>query len=119
TFSPMKETTIQNFNFQVGLSAAKIHMDSIYLVSKADLALIPTAISQNSLASFKVYPNPAVSRLYVDLSVANSTVAIYNSVGIKMEEVVVSGTRHEFDVSRYTKGLYFVKANNTVVKFVK
>ena len=119
TFSPMKETTIQNFNFQVGLSAAKIHMDSIYLVSKADLALIPTAIAQNNAASFKVYPNPAVSKLYVDLSVANSTVAIYNSVGIKMEEVVVNGTRHEFDVSRYTKGLYFVKANNAVVKFVK
>jgi hypothetical protein len=36
-----------------------------------------------------------------------------------MEEAVVNGTRHEFDVSRYTKGLYFVKANNAVVKFIK
>ena len=119
-FGPMQATTVQNFNFQVGLSAAKIHMDSIYLISVADKALIPTAISQErAMESFKVYPNPAVSKLYVDLKVANSRVAIYNSVGVKMEEVIVNGTRHEFDVSRYTKGLYFVKANNAVVKFVK
>jgi len=116
----MKETTLQNLNFQVGKMSPKIHLDSIYLISVADKALLPTAISQErAMESFKVYPNPAVSKLYVDLKVANSRVAIYNSVGVKMEEVIVNGTRHEFDVSRYTKGLYFVKANNAVVKFVK
>jgi hypothetical protein len=36
-----------------------------------------------------------------------------------MDEEVVFGTRHMFDVSRYSKGLYFVKANGAVVKFVK
>jgi hypothetical protein len=118
-FSRM-DTRTQKFNLFAGLSGSTVYVDSVSLVSVADMALIPTAISQErAMESFKVYPNPAVSRLYVDLSVANSTVAIYNSVGIKMEEVVVNGTRHEFDVSRYTKGLYFVKANNAVVKFVK
>jgi hypothetical protein len=57
--------------------------------------------------------------LYVEFSKPNSTVAIYNSVGVKMDEEVVFGTRHMFDVSRYSKGLYFVKANGAVVKFVK
>jgi hypothetical protein len=115
----MKATTQQNFNFQVGKETPKIHLDSIYMISVADMNLVYTKIAQNSLESFKVYPNPAVSKLYVELTTANSTVAIYNSVGVKMEETIVNGTRHEFDVSRYTKGLYFVKANNKVVKFVK
>jgi len=107
-FGIMTETCVQNFNFQIGTSAVKIYVDSIYMVSVADMALIPT-----------VYPNPASSKLHVELSTANTTVAIYNSVGIKMDEVVVQGNHHMFDVSRYTKGLYFVKANNTVIKFVK
>jgi len=109
----------QKFNLFAGLSGSTVFVDSVSLVSVADLALIPTAIAQNNMASFKVYPNPAVNKLNVELSTANSTVAIYNSVGVKMEETVVSGTRHTFDVSRYTRGLYFVKANNSVVKFIK
>lgn len=114
------DTRAQKFNLFAGMATPTVYVDSVSLVSKADMALIPTAISQErAMESLKVYPNPAVSRLYVDLSVVNSTVAIYNSVGVKMEEAVVNGTRHEFDVSRYTKGLYFVKANNAVVKFVK
>ncbi len=119
-FSLMKETTGQNFNFQVGLETPKIYIDSIYIISVADMALIPTAISQErALESFKVYPNPATSKLNVELSAINSRVEIYNSVGVKMDEAVVFGNRHIFDVSAYAKGLYFVKANGVVVKFVK
>lgn len=118
-FTRMDER-VQKFNLFAGMATPIVYVDSVSLVSVADMKLISTAISQErAMESFKVYPNPAVSKLYVDLKVANSTVAIYNSVGVKMEEAIVNGTRHEFDVSRYTKGLYFVKANNAVVKFVK
>ena len=78
-----------------------------------------TGIAQNKVESFKVYPNPAVSVLNVSLTTPNAVVAIYNNIGVKMEEIRVNGTHHVFDVSRYSKGLYFVKANDTVVKFVK
>ncbi|GAB1453739.1 hypothetical protein MASR2M47_37950 [Draconibacterium sp.] len=119
-FGPMKETTIQNFNWQVGKETPKIYLDSVYIISVADMALIPTAISQKrAMESFLVYPNPATSKLTVELSAINSRVEIYNSVGVKMDEAVVMGNRHMFDVSRYSKGLYFVKANGAVVKFVK
>jgi hypothetical protein len=119
TFDQIKPTTDQKIQFMFSKDDGTIYLDSISLISEADYALIPTAIAQNNAASFKVYPNPAVNKLHVDLSTANSTVAIYNSVGIKMEETVVNGTHHVFDVSRYAKGLYIVKANNSVVKFVK
>ena len=119
-FSPMKETTGQNFNFQVGLETPKIYIDSIYIISVADLALVSTGISQQkAMESFKVYPNPATSKLTVELSAINARVEIFNSIGVKMDEAVVMGNRHMFDVSRYSKGLYFVKANGAVVKFIK
>ncbi len=53
------------------------------------------------------------------LEKGNVNVAIYNSLGVKMEEIRVEGTHQMFDVSNYGSGLYFVKANNTIVKFVK
>lgn len=119
-FDLMQETTIQGFNFQVGKDTPKMHIDSIYIISVADLAILPTAISQQSaMESFRVYPNPASSNLHIEFSSPNATVAIYNSLGIKMDEEVVFGTHHVFDISRYSKGLYFVKANNAVVKFIK
>ena len=119
-FSRM-DTREQKFNFFAGHSQSTVYIDSITLVSLADLALIPSSSKDVSVSeeTFKVYPNPADTKLNVEFSTANMTVAIYNSVGIKMDEAVVFGTRHVFDVSRYPQGLYFVKADDMVVKFVK
>jgi hypothetical protein len=96
-----------------------LYIDNVSVISVADQALLPTAINQNGMQSFKVYPNPASDKLHINLTTPNAVVAIYNSIGVKMDEVNVVGTQHTFDVSRYTKGLYFVKANNAVVKFIK
>lgn len=119
TFDQMVPSTVQKVQYMLGLAGDICYIDSISLISVADLELISTKAVKNSLETFKVYPNPAISKLHIDISTPNTAVAIYNSVGVKMDEVVVSGTHHVFDVSRYTKGLYFVKANNQVVKFIK
>lgn len=119
-FSAMDPVLPQKFNFFAGHTNATVFIDSVYLLAVSDLALISTATSQvKAMETFKVYPNPATSKLNVELSAINAKVEIYNSVGVKMDEAVVIGNRHIFDVSRYTKGLYFVKANGAVVKFIK
>jgi len=119
-FDKILPNTVQQIAFFLGnfASASTIYIDNISVISVADKALL-TAINQNIMQSFKVYPNPASDKLHINLTTPNAVVAIYNSVGVKMDEVNVLGTQHTFDVSRYTKGLYFVKANNAVVKFVK
>ena len=106
--------------FQLGHATANVYIDSVELVKVADLDLLSVVgIADSREASFRVYPNPAVNKLTIDLDTYNTKVAIYNSVGVKMEETIVTGNRHVFDVSRYRKGLYFVRANNSVVKFIK
>ena len=117
TFTEMVPTTVQKIQFMFSKDDGTIYLDSMSLISEADMAMVP-AIDQK-LESFKIYPNPVQNKLHISLNTENTTVAIYNSVGVKMEEVVVPGTQHTFDVSRYTKGLYIVKANNSVMKFVK
>ncbi len=78
-----------------------------------------SGIRQSGIKPLKVYPNPAVDELYVELSGGESTISIYNSVGTKMDEVVVSGTQHTFDISSYAAGIYFVKTETAIAKFVK
>lgn len=108
------------FSFQIGGETGTFNFDSITMVNNADLAYITTSVSPiRSLETFKVYPNPAVNKLHVEFTKANQRVAIYNSVGVKMDEAMVTGTHHMFDVSRYAKGMYIVRSENGVMKFVK
>ncbi len=78
-----------------------------------------TSVYNPSMDQLKVYPNPAVNELNLVLSSENTLVAVYSSVGKKMEEVLVSGTEHKFNISNYASGIYFVKAGNAIGKFVK
>jgi Secretion system C-terminal sorting domain len=118
TFDKMVATTVQKIQFMISQAIGTVYLDSIMLISVADMALV-TEVSIPTVESFKVYPNPAVNELNVVLNSVNTKVSIYNGLGVKMDEVVVPGTRYTFNVSSYAKGLYFVKANNNIVKFLK
>lgn len=117
TFDQIVPTTVQKIQYMISQATGTVYLDSVSVVSEADMGLVP--VLQNKAETFKVYPNPVDTKLHVTLSSAGERVAIFNSLGVKLEEVVVPGTHHMFDVSRYSKGLYFVKSRDTVVKFVK
>jgi hypothetical protein len=117
TFDQIKENTVQKIQYMISQATGTVYLDSVSVVSEADMGLVP--VLQNKVETFQVYPNPVDTKLHVTLNSAGEKVAIFNSLGVKMEEVVVPGTHHVFDVSRYSKGLYFVKSKDTVVKFVK
>lgn len=120
TFDQMVESTVQKIQFMLSQATGTVYLDSVSVISEADYALIPTAAKrQLSMETLDVYPNPAKDKLHVNLTNGNTKVVIYNSIGVVMEQAEVSGTHHMFDVSRYAPGMYFVKANNTVVKFMK
>ena len=84
-----------------------------------DVTIGGTGISQKSVTTLKVYPNPAVNELNVVLTSENSTVSIYNAMGQKMDQVVVSGSEYKFDISSYAAGIYFVKTGTSIAKFIK
>jgi len=63
-----------------------------------------------------VYPNPAYSKLYIksDKRIANSQKELYNSVG----QMVLRTKKNEIDVSGLSKGMYYLRVENQVVKVV-
>lgn len=77
---------------------------------------VASGISKNKINSLKVYPSIANSIINIDAATPNAVATIYNSVGRKVGQVV---TGKNIDVSYLAKGVYFVKVNNTVTKFIK
>ncbi len=124
TFDKIIPTTVQKIQWLESMSTSTVYLDSVLLISDADMALIPSAVK--SLASdinFRVSPNPVVpgSLLTVDkLASTIKNVSIYNAIGQKMMEKIPTGNMAKFDVSSLEKGMYLVKlSDGSSQKFIR
>ncbi|MDA3821789.1 MAG: Ig-like domain-containing protein, partial [Bacteroidales bacterium] len=94
--------------------------DDSNVSSSFDLEIrIAGAVSDKTIQSLRVYPNPAVNELNIVLGNEEATVSIYNSVGMRMNEFIANEDILTIDISSYASGVYFVKTGNMVTKFVK
>ena len=119
TFDEIQPNTVQKVQYMISQAVGTVYLDSIMLISEADLALVPVNVPKVGLSTFNVYPNPASDYLNVVLDSPDQTVAIYNTLGVKVDEVRVSGSAHIFNVSALPRGMYFIRSENSVVKFIK
>ena len=82
---------------------------------------------RSGAANLRLYPNPASSKLIVDLSVFGKEneveIVIYDSYGKVTEKLSVQDDQAEFSIGSYSPGIYFLRAShearNFVSKFVK
>ena len=84
-----------------------------------DAGAMPAASTNNvALNSFNLYPNPCKDVLNIQTDKEISTFAIYTVSGqlILKEE---NKNMNAVNVSNLNKGLYFVKVNNSFIKFIK
>jgi len=75
----------------------------------------PVGITQyiNEKTQLEVYPNPTSSTLYIK-STSNSNRELFNSIG----QLLFTTKENEIDVSKYSKGVYYLKVENSVQKVV-
>ncbi len=64
-----------------------------------------------------VYPNPTNSLLHVELT-QPAAIAVYNMLGSLMARYDAS-QGHSIDVTNYAQGIYFIKAGDSIKRFVK
>ncbi len=102
-----------------------MYADDKSSVSLMDIFASGVNVSEiNETSSFNVYPNPASD--FVKVSTDNSqqtTVRIYNVLGMLVEEIEVNANETEINVSDYNPGIYFINIeteNGSVTKkFIK
>lgn len=74
-------------------------------------------LEENTPLSVNCYPNPASQLVSIELT-EESPIEIYSISGIKMA-TFASQLNHQVDVSAYPEGIYLVKTDQAVSKFVK
>lgn len=92
------------------------------LESELYLQREPLSISDLSANSFKIYPNPVSEELFVSSEkIPIDKMSIYSMTGRKILEIKT--TKNSVNVSKLSKGIYFLEINSgnkkSVQKFIK
>ena len=86
-----------------------MYADDKSSVSLMDIFASGVNVSEiNETSSFNVYPNPASD--FVKVTTVNgqqSTVKVYNTLGMLVEEIEINSNETEINVSDYNPGIYF------------
>lgn len=76
-----------------------------------------TGVEEISENIFPLYPNPVKDIIFLENTIDNQDVTIYSVTGfVVMKGIVINNT---IDVSDLSSGVYFVKTNNQIAKFIK
>jgi glutathione peroxidase len=78
---------------------------------------ITAGVSVQKEIEMSIFPNPAVN--YISFSRNADSVEIYNLIGNSVKEFGFVNANERIDVSDLPEGLYFIKVNGKVEKFIK
>lgn len=96
-------TSANKHSFTVGncssLATAKVSSESDTIVSEG----------------YSIYPNPSSSEIYIQNADSKTAYSVFMLNGSS----VLSGTGNKVDISTLASGLYIIKVNETVLRFIK
>jgi len=96
------------------LTAAFSPVDQVY----SDVTIsFPTSVKDYFSSNINVYPNPVKDRLQISGLELNEQISIYNVAGSMLLNAVL--TSNEIDVSGLQPGVYLIKGESFVSKFIK
>ena len=73
-----------------------------------------------TFSNLKVFPNPATQILTIDfesLNLKTKQLQIFNALGIRVFEAKIN-SKEELNVSEWSRGIYFLKVENEIVRIV-
>ncbi|HRP03054.1 MAG TPA: zinc-dependent metalloprotease [Candidatus Kapabacteria bacterium] len=74
----------------------------------------------NASLSTIIQPNPAIDYIVINDEITDSAnIQIYNIKGIEILEVKLSNKGNRIDISKLSSGIYFIKVNHKIERFVK
>ncbi len=78
-----------------------------------------TGISDDELNEFAIYPTLVNTNFIVETKELNGLLYIYNLTGAQLKTVRITANKQSVNVSDLIEGIYIVKYNNNIVKFIK
>ena len=87
-------------------AAGVLYYDNIYFYKAPS-----TAVKNVELANVRVYPNPVIDVLHIQLPENNNRFMMYDIVGNKVFDQFIPAD-YKLDMSNFKTGIYFLKAEN-------
>ncbi len=79
-----------------------------------------TGIASVSETTLSVFPNPAGSHIRINnLTETKNPVLIYNSAGTLVKSIDAASVNRQIDVSDLSRGMYFIRVDNQILKFIR
>ena len=118
---------ISELSYQHPLSEAGFYVVEVVALydDKSSVGVVKTIdaelnINENTDVSINIYPNPAKDLIKLSVvSGQQSTVRIYNVLGMMVDEIEMSSNEIEINVSSYKPGIYFINvetSNGNIIK---
>lgn len=79
----------------------------------------PTIVDDVADGALLLYPNPASDYINLKGVPADANITVFNISGMVISNMLADGDVLSIDVANYKSGVYFIKINSDVVKFVK
>ncbi len=80
----------------------------------------PSSVTDQSTATFRIYPNPSSNFIEIANYPSSSNLVIYNSLGLVLfNQALPEGNSTKIDISNFANGLYFVKIGKEIQTFIK
>ncbi len=117
TIKPGETISLKAGEYKVKVGFKNERMSDYCYAEPYTLTII-NSIDEQSVAELSIYPNPATTTFHVSVGNRNAEVFIYDAVGQLQQKLEV----HEeatIDISSLPQGIYYVKADQQVLKLVK
>lgn len=90
-------------------------LNEMYKVLVINNEALTASITENSISSFKLYPNPANNDLKISSDLSNIDYQILDLNG----RILMEAKGDKIDISHLQSGQYFIKGETLVQKFIK
>lgn len=106
--------------YQVGTEISEIAQGSFGDTILYAKFTITTGIADIENASFNIYPNPAYNHIVIaNVKQSVESIKILDITGKLVKQMSINKEKSQFDVSNLKEGIYFLKIDNQVMKFIK
>ena len=109
----------QEFAKKISKSINGVYVPSIYIANTQRRFATSVLGVNNPTIRAELYPNPATTQLTISASSAINELTITNIIGQTIYSHQYNATKVELDVMALPPGVYFVKVNDEVRKFIK
>ena len=131
TVPALNDSLVFNFTYAINSGWNVNNIYTLAFVQRADTKEIlnaikshriiatPTGITETTNNSFSVFPNPVSDKLQITgfSSLQKNNYTIFNTIGQRISTGEI--LNNQIDVSKFPKGVYYLKIENAVSKFWK